>query len=73
MLDAQPADATVESIGSSVRTGQPADPVHCLLLGQLATDLASVRKVIGTGLLKHTLALSDNFMSLRLDERVKNL
>lgn len=39
----------------SIRTGQPPDPVPCLLLGQLATDLAWAGKGIGTGLLKHAL------------------
>lgn len=39
----------------SIRTGQPPDPVPCLLLGQLATDLAWSGKGIGTGLLKHAL------------------
>lgn len=39
----------------SIRTGQPPDPVPCLLLGQLATDVARKRKGIGTSLLKHAL------------------
>jgi GNAT superfamily N-acetyltransferase len=39
----------------SVRTGQPPDPVPCLLLGQLAADQNSIGKGIGTGLLKHAL------------------
>lgn len=39
----------------SIRTGQPPDPVPCLLLGQLATDLTCKGKGIGTGLLKHAL------------------
>jgi GNAT superfamily N-acetyltransferase len=38
-----------------VRTGQPPDPVPCLLLGQLATDRNWIGKGIGTGLLKHAL------------------
>ncbi|HEY6814040.1 MAG TPA: GNAT family N-acetyltransferase [Croceibacterium sp.] len=37
------------------RTGQPPDPVPCLLLGQLATDTAWAGRGIGTGLLKHAL------------------
>ncbi len=37
----------------SIRTGQPPDPVPCLLLGQLATDEAWRGKGVGTGLLKH--------------------
>lgn len=39
----------------SIRTGQPPDPVPCLLLGQLATDLEWAGRGIGTGLLKHAL------------------
>jgi GNAT superfamily N-acetyltransferase len=40
----------------SVRTGQPPDPVPCLLLGQLATDAAWSGRGIASGLLKHALA-----------------
>ena len=40
----------------SIRTGQPPDPVPCLLLGQLATDLQWAGRGMGTGLLKHALA-----------------
>lgn len=39
----------------SIRTGQPPDPVPCLLLGQLATDSSWAGQGIGTGLLKHAL------------------
>ena len=39
-----------------VRTGQPPDPIPCLLLGQLATDAVYAGRGIGTGLLKHALA-----------------
>jgi GNAT superfamily N-acetyltransferase len=39
----------------SIRTGQPPDPVPCLLLGQLATDLQWGGQGIGTGLIKHAL------------------
>jgi GNAT superfamily N-acetyltransferase len=39
----------------SVRTGQPPDPVPCLLIAQLATDKAWAGKGIGAGLLKHAL------------------
>lgn len=38
-----------------IRTGQPPDPVPCLLLGQLATDQSWAGKDIGTALLKHAL------------------
>lgn len=37
----------------SIRTGQPPDPVPCLLLGQLATDIEWAGLGIGTGLVKH--------------------
>ncbi len=39
----------------SIRTGQPPDPVPCLLLGQLATDAAYAGQGVGTGLVKHAL------------------
>lgn len=39
----------------SIRTGQPPDPVPCLLLGQLATDEGWRGQGVGTGLVKHAL------------------
>ncbi|WMT86439.1 GNAT family N-acetyltransferase [Pelagibacterium sp. 26DY04] len=39
----------------SIRTGQPPDPVPCLLLGQFATDEGWRGRGIGTGLVKHAL------------------
>ncbi len=39
----------------SVRTGQPPDPVPCLLLGQLATDSRWAGRGIASGLLRHAL------------------
>jgi GNAT superfamily N-acetyltransferase len=42
-------------LSRSIRTGQPPDPVPCLLLGQLATDINWAGRGIGTGLLKHAL------------------
>jgi GNAT superfamily N-acetyltransferase len=39
----------------AIRTGQPPDPVPCLLLGQLATDIGWAGRGIGTGLVKHAL------------------
>jgi GNAT superfamily N-acetyltransferase len=42
-------------LSRSIRTGQPPDPVPCLLLGQLATDLDWAGRGIGTGLFKHAL------------------
>lgn len=38
-----------------IRTGQPPDPVPCLLLGQLATDERWTGKGIGSGLVRHAL------------------
>lgn len=42
----------------AVRTGQPPNPVPCLLLGQLATDQAWAGQGIGSGLLRHALTRS---------------
>ncbi|MDX2224891.1 MAG: GNAT family N-acetyltransferase [Rhodospirillaceae bacterium] len=39
----------------SIRTGQPPNPVPCLLLGQLAVDRRWTGKGIGSGLLRHAL------------------
>ncbi len=39
----------------SIRTGQPPNPVPCILLGQLATDLAWSGRGIGLGLFNHAL------------------
>lgn len=39
----------------SIRTGQPPDPIPCLLLGQLATDTEWAGRGIGSALLKHAL------------------
>lgn len=40
----------------SIRTGQPPDPVPCLLLGQLAVDQSFAGRGVGSGLLKHALS-----------------
>lgn len=50
-----PTAIVPSSLPRSIRTGQPADPVPCLLLGQLATDQNWIGQGIGTGLLKHAL------------------
>jgi predicted N-acetyltransferase YhbS len=42
----------------SIRTGQPPNPVPCILLGQLATDTAFVGRGIGAALLQHALIRS---------------
>ncbi len=41
-----------------IKTGQPPTPVPCLLLGQLATDVAWAGRGVGTGLLRHALMRS---------------
>ncbi|MGC9271924.1 GNAT family N-acetyltransferase [Acidiphilium sp.] len=48
----------------SIRTGQPPNPMPCILLGQLATDQAWVGQGIGTGLFNHALARSVNGAAL---------
>jgi GNAT superfamily N-acetyltransferase len=50
-----PTAALPGTLPRSIRTGQPPDPVPCLLLGQLAADQDYAGKGIGTGLLKHAL------------------
>lgn len=50
-----PTAVVADVLPRSIRTGQPPDPVPCLLLGQLATDLDWAGQGIGTGLLKHAL------------------
>lgn len=40
----------------SIRTGQPPNPVPCLLLGQIAVDQAFAGQGIATGLLRHAFA-----------------
>src|SRR5690606_8520581 len=50
-----PTAVVPSALPRSIRTGQPPDPVPCLLLGQLATDTAWAGQGIGTGLLKHAL------------------
>lgn len=50
-----PTAVVPASLPRSIRTGQPPDPVPCLLLGQLATDSRWAGKGIGSGLLKHAL------------------
>ena len=42
----------------SLRTGQPPNPIPCLLLGQLACDLAYTGQGVGTALLAHALRRS---------------
>jgi GNAT superfamily N-acetyltransferase len=53
-----PTAVVPASLPRAIRTGQSPDPLPCLLLGQLATDLELRGKGIGTGLLKHALQRS---------------
>lgn len=46
------------SLPRAIRTGQPPNPVPCLLLGQLAVDQAWSGRGIGSGLLRHALTRS---------------
>jgi GNAT superfamily N-acetyltransferase len=48
----------------AIRTGQPPNPVPCILLGQLATDRAWGGRGIGLGLFNHALARSVNGAAL---------
>ncbi|RWO24456.1 GNAT family N-acetyltransferase [Mesorhizobium sp.] len=50
-----PTAVIPDIVPRSIRTGQPPDPVPCLLLGQLATDAGWAGRGIGTGLVKHAL------------------
>jgi len=50
-----PTAVAPATLSRTLRTGQPPDPVPCLLLGQLATDTAWTGRGVGTGLLKHAL------------------
>lgn len=50
-----PTGVLPATLPRSIRTGQPPDPVPCLLLGQLAADQNYRGRGIGSGLLKHAL------------------
>lgn len=50
-----PTAVIPSALPRSIRTGQPPDPVPCLLLAQLAVDRAWGGKGVGTGLVKHAL------------------
>jgi GNAT superfamily N-acetyltransferase len=50
-----PTSVVPSTLPRAIRTGQPPDPVPCLLLAQLAVDRAWAGQGIGTGLLKHAL------------------
>jgi GNAT superfamily N-acetyltransferase len=53
-----PTSILPTSLPRNVRTGQPPDPIPCLLLGQLAVDTSCIGTGVGTGLLKHALLRS---------------
>jgi predicted N-acetyltransferase YhbS len=50
-----PTAVVPTTLPRSIRTGQPPDPIPCLLLGQLATDIEWAGRGIGGSLLKHAL------------------
>lgn len=50
-----PTGAVPSILPRAIRTGQPPNPVPCLLLGQLATDTDWAGQGVGTGLMKHAL------------------
>lgn len=50
-----PTAVTPALLPRSIRTGQPPDPVPCILLGQLAVDHRHGKQGIGTGLVRHAL------------------
>ena len=52
------------ALSRAIRTGQPPNPMPCILLGQLATDTAWAGQGIGIGLLNHALARSVNGAAL---------
>ena len=50
-----PTAVVPDTLPRSIRTGQPPDPIPCLLLGQLAVDQRYAGQGIGNGLLRHAL------------------
>lgn len=50
-----PTAIVPSALPRSIRTGQPPDPVPCLLIGQLATDQEWAGRGIGSGLVRHAL------------------
>lgn len=50
-----PTAVVAKQLPRSIRTGQPPNPVPCLLIGQLATDTRVSGQGIGLGLLRHAL------------------
>ena len=50
-----PTAVLATTVPRSVRTGQPPNPIPCLLLGQLAIDRAWAGRGVGSALLTHAL------------------
>ena len=50
-----PTAIVPSALPRAIRTGQPPDPVPCLLLAQLTVDQGWNGKGVGTGLVKHAL------------------
>jgi GNAT superfamily N-acetyltransferase len=50
-----PTAVSSSIVPRKIRTGRPPDPMPCILLGQLAVDLAYVGRGIGSALLRHAL------------------
>lgn len=50
-----PTAVVPDALPRRIRTGQPPDPIPCLLLGQLAVDQRYAGMGIGSGLLRHAL------------------
>lgn len=59
-----PTTVLPNSLPRNIRTGQPPNPIPCLLLGQLAVDKSAAGQGIGTGLLKHALISCANAATL---------
>lgn len=53
-----PTAVVPSAMPRSIRTGQPPNPVPCLLLGQLAVDTRWTGRGVGSGLLRHALLRS---------------
>ena len=53
-----PTAVSPKSLPRSIRTGQPPDPMPCILLGRLAVDISQKGKGLGTALLHHALVRS---------------
>jgi predicted N-acetyltransferase YhbS len=59
-----PTAVTPGLLPRSIRTGQPPDPLPCILLGRLAVDVSAKGQGLGTALLLHALQRSVKAASL---------